>query len=262
MNAYLWTGGYNIPPTSIMGGVREDIMFIDEVIGAGEIAISDPRGMDPGPEALARLAHDCHVGGHLSGKAGLVHVHVGAKDTRLRPIRDALDAYNVEPGWFYPTHVERTEKLFDEAIALAKQGMPVDVDVAEEDLPKWLRRWRDAGAPRELLTVSSDASLTSPRLVHEQLRACVKEHGVPLADALTLATENTACILKLPHKGRLEAGCMGDVVLFERGTLEVVHVLSRGVAMVRDGDLVRQEAFLEKSNRVIRLTGTKDGEEE
>jgi hypothetical protein len=41
----------------------------------------------------------------------------------------------------------------------------------------------------------------------------------------------------------------------------MVHVLSRGVAMVRDGDLVRQEKFLEKSNRVIRLTGTKDEEQ-
>jgi beta-aspartyl-dipeptidase (metallo-type) len=261
MNAFLWTGGYSIPPTSIMSTVRDDIMFIEEVIGAGEVAISDVRSMDPSPADLARAAHDCYVGGLLAGKAGLLHLHVGERDTRLKPVQDAVDEFNVDPCWFYPTHVERTKALFDDAIGLAKKGMPVDVDVVEEDLPKWLRRWRDAGAPPERLTVSSDASLTSPRLVYEQLRACVKEHGFALADVLPLATENVAEILKLPHKGRIEAGCMGDVVMLERGTLEVVHVLSRGVAMVRDGDLVRQEKFLEKSNRVIELTGTK-GEQE
>ncbi len=258
MNAFIWTGGYTIPPTSIMETVREDIMFLNEVIGAGEIAISDQRSMDPSPHDLARVAHDCYVGGMLAGKAGLVHLHVGEADSRLDPIEEALENFNVEPCWFYPTHVERTVKLFDQAIKLAKKGMPVDVDVAEEDLPKWLRRWRDAGAPAELFTASSDASLTSPRLLYEQLRACVKEHGIPLPDVLRLSTQNPADIMKLQGKGRIEQGCIGDLVMMERGSLEVVHVLSRGVTMVRDGDLVREEAFLEKSNREISLTGTKD----
>jgi beta-aspartyl-dipeptidase (metallo-type) len=45
LNAFCWTGGYSVPPTSIMESVRDDIMFIEEVIGAGEIAISDLRGL-------------------------------------------------------------------------------------------------------------------------------------------------------------------------------------------------------------------------
>lgn len=258
MNAYLWTGGYNVPPTSIMGSVREDIMFLDEVIGAGEIAISDPRGMDAPPGSLARLAHDCFVGGHLAGKAGLVHLHVGEADSRLDPVQEVLDGYNVQPGWFYPTHVERTTRLFDQAVGLAKKGMPVDVDVVEEDLHRWFKRWRDAGAPRDRFTASSDASLTSPRLLYEQVRACVKEHGLPLDDVLRLVTENPAAVLQLHEKGRIEQGRIGDLVMLEKGSLEVVHVLSRGVTMVRDGALLKQESFLEKSNRTIRLTGTKD----
>lgn len=261
MNAFIWTGGYNIPPTSIMASVREDIMFLEEVIGAGEVAISDERAMDPSPQDLARVAHDCYVGGMLAGKAGLIHLHVGEGDMRLKPVREALEHFNVKPEWFYPTHVERTKKLFDEAIELAKKGMPVDVDVVEEDLHQWLRRWRDAGAPPECLTISSDASLTSPRLVFEQFRSCVKEHAFPLQDVLRLTTQNAADIMKLQGKGRLEMGYVGDVVMMERGTLDVVHVLSRGVTMVRDGDLVKQEKFLEKSNRNVRLAGTKDEQE-
>ncbi|HEU0051786.1 MAG TPA: amidohydrolase family protein, partial [Longimicrobium sp.] len=262
LNAFVWTGGYSIPPTSVMDSVRDDIMFLDEVIGAGEVAISDPRGGDPTPRELARVAHDCHVGGMLARKAGLVHLHVGEGDSRLRPVREVLDGFNVEPGWFYPTHVERTEKLFDEAVALAKQGMPVDIDVVERDLPKWVRRWRDAGAPPEKLTVSSDASITSPRSLWEQLRACVRDCGVPLEEVLRLATRNTADILKLRHKGVLEKGRQGDLLVLEKGSLEIVHVLSNGEFMVRDGALVKEESFLEDSDRQIRLAGRKDGKKE
>jgi beta-aspartyl-dipeptidase (metallo-type) len=251
LNAYLWTGGYNVPPTSIMTSVRDDILFIDEVIGAGEVAISDARGHDPSPADLARLAHDCYVGGHLARKAGL-----------LDPLCEVLDSFNVKPEWLYPTHVERSTRLFDQAVGLAKRGMPIDVDTVAEDLPKWVRRYRDQGGPPECLTVSSDASLTSPRLLYEQLRSCVLEHGMPMSEVLALATRNTARVLKLDQKGALEKGKMGDVLIMERDSWEVVHVLSRGIPMVCDGELVKEESFLEKSNRVIHLTGRKDGAEE
>jgi beta-aspartyl-dipeptidase (metallo-type) len=262
LNAYIWTGGYNVPPTSIMTSVRDDILFIDEVIGAGEVAISDARGHDPSAADLARLAHDCYVGGHLSGKAGLLHLHVGEADTRLDPLCEVLDGFNVEPKWLYPTHVERTTRLFDQAVALAKRGMPLDVDVVEEDLPKWVRRYREKGGPPECLTVSSDASLTSPRLLYEQLRSCVRDHKMPMDEVLALATRNTARVLKLDQKGALEKGRVGDILIMERDSWEVVHVLSRGMPMVCDGELVKEESFLAESNRVIRLTGRKDGAKE
>jgi len=260
LNAYCWTGGYNVPPTSILRSVREDIMFIEEVIGAGEIAISDLRGLDPTPHELARVATDCYVGGMLSSKAGLLHLHVGEGDSRLRPLRDTLDGFNVEPGWFYPTHVERTEKLMREAVDLARKGVPIDVDTVEEDFARWLRFYRDHGGPPEMLTISTDASITSPRLMWEQIRSCIRDHGFPPEDVLRLATRNTARILKLDKKGVIEKGRMGDLLVLEKDTFEIVHVLSNGVFMVRDGSLVRDENFLDESNREIHLRGRK-GEE-
>src|SRR3954469_18600962 len=122
LSAFVWTGGYRIPPASIMQSVRDDILFIEEVLGAGEVAISDERGMDPQPRELARVATDSQVGGMLAQKAGLRHLPVGEGDILLRPLREVLDGFNVQHGWFYPTHVERTEKLFDEAVELAKKG--------------------------------------------------------------------------------------------------------------------------------------------
>lgn len=40
LSAWMWSGGYNVPPTTVMGTMREDMLFVDEVIGAGEVAIS------------------------------------------------------------------------------------------------------------------------------------------------------------------------------------------------------------------------------
>jgi beta-aspartyl-dipeptidase (metallo-type) len=259
LNAYCWTGGYNVPPTSIMRTVRDDIMFIEEVIGAGEIAISDLRGMDPPVQELARVATDCHVGGMLACKAGLTHFHVGEGERRLQPLRDLLEGFDVEPEWLYATHVERSEKLMEEAVELAGRGMAVDVDTVEEDLPRWLRFYLDHGGDPDCLTASSDAGTSSPRVLYEQLRRCVVEERFPLEQVLALVTRNPARILKLHDKGVLEKGRWGDLLLLEKGSLEIVHVLSRGAFMVRDGSLAVDEKFLEGSNREIHLRGKKCG---
>lgn len=260
LNAFCWTGGYDLPPASILGSVREDILFIDEVIGAGEIAVSDTRALPHEPRELARAAVHAHVGGMLARKAGLVHVHVGEADSRLDPVIRVLDDFDVEADWFYPTHVERSEKLMGQAISLAqKGGMPVDVDVVERDLHRWVRYWRDHGGPPHLLTASSDASMNRPAVM-QQLRDCVLNHGFALEQVLPLATRNTARILKLREKGALRKGCAGDILLLEEGSLEIVHVLSHGTFVVRDGRVVEHEAWLWDSDRRIRLDGEKAGD--
>ena len=257
LNAYLWTGGYSVPPTSIMQTVRDDVMFIQEVIGTGEVAISDRRAMNAHPREIARVATDTYIGGMLARKSGVTHFHVGDTDRRLKPLFELVEDFDVEAEWLYPTHVERSEKLMDEAIELAKQGATVDVDTVEEDLPKWLRYYLDHGGPPERLTISSDASISSPRVLWEQLRGCIVDEGFPMEQTLALATRNVARVLRLEQKGVLEKGRWGDVLLLEKGSLEIVHVLSKGVAMVRDGSLVRDESFLDDSNRSIRLEGRK-----
>src|SRR3954471_17231930 len=71
LSTFLWTGGYNVPPTTMLGHVREDMLYIKECIGAGEVAISDERSLAPKATDLAQLVFDCHVGGLLSGKSGI-----------------------------------------------------------------------------------------------------------------------------------------------------------------------------------------------
>ncbi len=119
------------------------------------------------------------------------------------------------------------------------------------------RFYLENGGDPDQLTVSSDAALNSPRVLYEQIRACIVEHDLRLEQVLALVSRNTARILKLHDKGTLEKGKMGDILILEQESLEILHVLSKGVPMVRDGALVVQEAFLEDSNRTITLQGQK-----
>jgi len=255
LNARIWTGGYNVPATTILGSVREDIMFIDEVIGVGEIAISDRRGMEPEPRQLAQLMHDAYVGGMLARKAGVTHFHVGEGEKRLAKLRELVERFEVDPSWIYATHIERSEALMREAIELAGRGAAVDIDTVEGDLARWIRFYFDNGGDADRLTVSSDASINSPRAFADQLRDCVVSHRMPLEQVLPLVTSNTARILKLDVKGTLERGKMGDVLVLERDSLEVRHVWSKGRCMVRDGELVARAAWLAQSKRDIVLVG-------
>lgn len=256
IDAFVWTGGYRVPPNTLTATAREDILFIDEVIGVGEVAISDERSMDPEPLELAKVAHDAHIGGMLARKCGLTHFHVGDEDGRLAPLRQLIDHYNVEPAWLYATHVERNEALMREALALARAGMHIDVDVVEEDLPRWLRFYLDHGGDTSRLTISSDASIASPRTLLDQLRALVIDHRFPLELVLPLATENTARVLQLGRHGALERGRDANLLTLDANSLEVVDVHGRGGWMMRDGSLVERSRWLEGNKRELHLAGS------
>ena len=83
---------YLVPTTDHPDGdPSQDMMFIDEVIGAGEIAISDERATEPSIRELAKLIADTRMGGMLSKKAGLTHVMLDVRRDSLTEMIENLD---------------------------------------------------------------------------------------------------------------------------------------------------------------------------
>ena len=58
ITAYAYTGSYEIPVHSVTDSIVKDIMMIEEVLGVGEIAISDHRSSQPSFEAFAKVCAD------------------------------------------------------------------------------------------------------------------------------------------------------------------------------------------------------------
>jgi beta-aspartyl-dipeptidase (metallo-type) len=171
------------------------------------------------PHELARLTNDAYVGGMLSRKAGVTHFHVGNGKGRLHLLRQLLDEFETPPEAIYPTHVERSEELMDEAIDLTRRGCFVDVDTVNEDLQKWLTYYFDN---------DGDPALS-------QIRECVRNSDFELAQLWPLVTANTARALKLNDRGKLEPQMKADVLVLERDTLELKEVIARGRRLLRDG---------------------------
>ncbi|HYD54765.1 MAG TPA: amidohydrolase family protein [Gemmatimonadaceae bacterium] len=255
VDAFMWSGGYNVPPTTLLGSVRQDMMYVEEVIGAGEVAVADERGLNQSGQELAKLVRDTHVGGLLTGKAGLTHFHVGEEPVRLQPLRELIDDFQVKVEWLYPTHVQRSEALLREAMELAVAGAYVDFDTVNEDLARWFRWWMDHDGPIDRLTISSDADSGTPDSHYRQLCALVVKERYPLEVVLPLATSNVATALKLSRKGRVRVGCDADLVVMDAGTLEIRDVIARGRRVVREGRPSFTEKFLGKSKRHLTLHG-------
>ena len=163
LSAWAWTGGYHLPLATITGSARGDIVHVDKVLGVGELAISDHRSSQPTFEEFARLASECHVAGLMTGKAGVLHLHVGDGPRGLELVRRALSQTEIPARVFQPTHVNRRRALFDEALELAKSGVAIDVtaypadeDDAGLDAADALLAAFAAGVDVEHLTVSSD----------------------------------------------------------------------------------------------------------
>jgi beta-aspartyl-dipeptidase (metallo-type) len=258
ITAKMWVGGYNVPPVTVMRSIREDMLFIDEIIGAGEIAISDARSLQVETESLARLVLDTHVGGMLSRKSGVTHIHVGEEESRLKPLRDVVDNHAVKAEWLYPTHITRSPELMSEAIELARRGAFVDIDTVDKDLPKQIRSYLDKGGDPAKLTFSSDSGSSSPRNLFEQFRSCVVEHRMPLESVLPHLTSITAEVLKMGLKGHLRDGADADIIVMRRESLEIVDLFARGTRMIHNTRLEVEDRFLEKSDRNVGLVGRRE----
>ncbi|HUS17245.1 MAG TPA: beta-aspartyl-peptidase [Chloroflexia bacterium] len=238
ITAYMYTGGFPVPPPAITQSIMDDLVLIPEVIGVGEIAIADNRAVAPDLHELAKLVSGAFLGGLVGGKAGVTHFHTGPGAARLSLLHRLLDEHDISPDHLYATHVERSPELMDDAIALARRGAYVDIDVVEEDLARWVAYYRDHDGPPDHLTVSSDAHAGTGRPVYyAQFQSCVHEAGILLAEILPFFTQNTATVLQLPRKGRIAVGGDGDLLVMDKRTLDLVHLFVRGRRLIKSGQI-------------------------
>ena len=127
MSAYCWTGGYHYPLTTLTGSAKSDIVFIDPVIGIGEFAISDHRSSQPTFDEILKLASETHVAGLMTGKAGVIHFHLGDGERRLELIERAITETEIPARVFNPTHVNRNKPLFEDSCKLLDRGCYIDI---------------------------------------------------------------------------------------------------------------------------------------
>ncbi|MFO8022181.1 MAG: beta-aspartyl-peptidase [Perlabentimonas sp.] len=266
VSAWIYTGAYQVPTPTITGDVGKDIALFDEVIGVGEIALSDHRSSCPTTDELIRITEHARVGGMLGGKAGIVNIHMGDAKNPFQPIHDAVAKSELNYKQFFPTHCNRNDYIFEDSKDYGKKGW---VDITTSSYPyfpqyeikpsKAIKLLTDAGVPIEHITYTSDAcgslpdfdpktgelkqlEMGMPSANHRELVDAVIEEGIPLENALRVLTTNPAKVLKLRQKGSVEVGMDADMLLLDE-SLKIHTTIAMGKCLMSDYKVLIKGAY-------------------
>lgn len=264
ITTYIWTGSYQMPTRTITDSARGDIILVDKIIGVGEIAISDHRASHPSDEDLIHLACEARLGGMLSGKCGILHMHVGDAKQGLQPVF-AIHEYSEIPFEnILPTHVNRNRNLLGQAIEYLKQGGYVDITTGikpEGDDAVYpgeaYKSMLDGGISPYNITMSSDAGGSMPLFDNsgkltklavgmpttdlEAFKDCITR-GISIDKALMPLTESPAKLLKLKNKGCIKENYDADILLLDNEH-NIHTVIAKGQIMVREYNAVVKGTF-------------------
>ena len=266
VSTFIFSGSYDVPARTLTGSIRSDLVLIDKVIGAGEIAVSDHRSSQPTFDEIARLAAECRVGGMLGGKAGVLHLHLGDGARRLELLFRLVRETEIPVTQVIPTHVSRNPELFEQGLEWVAAGGSIDITVGPDPAPSEpdvsfeavVAAFARRGLPLTRLTASSDGNGSMPvfgadgRLQRltvatekdllRKLREIVRNGLLPLEEAVRLFSTNAADFYKLGRKGRIEPGRDADLLLVDRD-LGLVDVFARGRRLMAGGKLLVRGTF-------------------
>jgi len=260
ISAYMLTSYFNVPPLTFLETVQDDMVFIDKVIGC-KIAVSEERGSFPTANEFLKILKQVRVGGMISGKGGILHIHLGALSTGMQPVLELVTQYEFPIQHISPTHCIRTKSLFDESLEFARLGGMIDISTGGTQYTaphKAVLYALEQGIPMERMTFSSDGNagigITNEQgeligfkkaPIHRNLEEVVlliKEGGVEIGEAFKLITSSPAHNLKLPHKGKVAVGLDADFCFFDED-FNLLDVFARGQHMMKDGELLKKGSF-------------------
>ena len=260
ISAYMYTGYYGLDPIHLTESVKDDMMFIDNVLGC-KIALADIRSSYPTPLELVRLLKDIRVGGMLASKKGILHIHLGALTDKMDVLFDLVENFEFPIEHISPTHVGRTKDLFEQAIKFAKLGGMIDITTGASkytDPYKSVLYALERGVDISKITFSSDGNAGLEKLDDkgkligfrkapvdknlEEVISLIKKGGVSIEDAFKIITKNPANNLGLSNKGIIKVGADADFCVFD-SDLKLMDVLAHGVLMMENYDLKVNDSF-------------------
>lgn len=260
LSCFAYTGAYQVPVPTITGNISKDIILIEEIIGVGEVAISDHRSSCPTNEELKRIASHARLGGMLSGKSGIVNIHMGDAKKPFTPLLEVEKHSELNRKVFLPTHINRNKNIFEDSKSYGKKGF---IDITTSSYPffkdveikpsKAYKELIEAGVSEYNITMSSDACGSLPdfdkngRLIKlksskpdsnlREFRDLVKIEKIPIEKSLLPFTTNPANILKLKNKGQIKNNYDADFLILDEN-LELDSVFANGNIMMKDNEMV------------------------
>lgn len=268
ISTWIYTGAYQYPSPTITESILSDIILIDKVIGV-KIALSDHRASHPTIDEFKKVTSEARAAGVLAGKAGVVHIHMGGEKLGLSYLFDIIRNTEIPVEQFAPTHLnKKDEELFRQVVKFGKIGGYIDLTAGasgEEKSSKHIKpgkaikRLLKNGVSIEKITISSDGNGSLPKFnekkefvgmriasvssLHEEFISMVKEEKISIEKAIQVTSTNIAKHLKLAKKGEIKAGKDADIIVLDKDTLKIKHVIARGKTLMEDEGVVKFGTF-------------------
>ncbi|MBU6133983.1 MAG: beta-aspartyl-peptidase [Clostridium sp.] len=268
ITTFCYTGSYEIPVKTTTNNIKSDLMLIDKVIGVGEVALSDHRSSQATYTEFTQTVAQARVGGLLSGKAGIVNIHLGDGARNLGYLFSLIEETEIPATQLLPTHINRNEALFKAGEEYVKKGGFIDLTTSSDpnflepgelSASEGLKILLDDGIDISNVTFSSDGNGSMPifdnegKLVglgicsvatlYEEVKECIKKYNIKIEDALKVITSNVSNVLKLTYKGTIADGKDADLVLVDENSLEIDTVIAMGKIMIQNGEPVVKGTF-------------------
>lgn len=266
ITTHMYTGSYRVPVNTITAGIREDIILIDKILGAGEIAIEDHRSSQPTYEEFKKVVAEASNGGMLSGKAGIVNIHMGGGKNGLGYLYKIIEEGILSPQKMLPTHINRSQELIEQGRDYVKIGGLIDLTTSSSEAIEEknhcaadLKYLLEENVPVSKITLSSDAQGSLPKFdesgkmtgmkigkvtsMFETVRSAVLDYDITLETALTLITKNPADIFQLDSKGIIKEENDADLVLINKKDLKIETVISKGKLLYKNKKPVVKGTF-------------------
>jgi len=258
MTAFALTGSYEYPTITLTGEIKRDMVYVQEIIGT-KIAISDHRASHVSNNELLRVASNTKVGGMLSGKAGVLTIHMGDGKKGLQPIFECLEDSDLHAVSFRPTHLNRNDKLLEESFKFARIGGFVDYTCGITGYRRpaeVISMMKSEALPTDRVTVSSDGygSYSSYDLdgnllkigcspvdsLIGELKCLVQEKKFSLDQALPFFTTHVAeAIGQSKEKGKIKAGFDADMLILNQ-SMEIETYIAKGDVLMNEGILTKK----------------------
>jgi beta-aspartyl-dipeptidase (metallo-type) len=276
VTSFFYTGAMRLPPPHLLGSICADVAFLEKAVGA-KTALAERFYPNNDRPALLALASELMRARALSGKAAVLHCHIGGLPEGLAAIFDLVETLGMPVDQVVPTHVNRTaafSPVFEHAIRFAKMGGTIDLSCILSrlegfptgiDVPDAVQKLLAEGVSLANVTISTDGNvpvairdeqghaiglrIAPPSILHRDVMRLVREADLPLETALPLATSNVARVLGIGHrKGRIASGLDADIVLLDAED-RIHSVLARGRSMVRAYDVTVADPYPRQSPR-------------
>ncbi|NMA93887.1 MAG: amidohydrolase family protein, partial [Clostridiales bacterium] len=204
---------------------------------------------------LTRLGTEARIGGMLSGKPGIVVMHMGSSDKRLDTVFKVLECSDIPVTSFVPTHCCRTEALLKESVSFNKRGGFIDFTAetmeSEAGVALAVGKALKYGADTSRIIISSDAGGSQPEfddagrciglfaaksdVLLGELRRLIENEGISKEAAISFFTKNPASLLqKEGIKGELKEGADADILVLGKD-YDVSALWAKGEQLVAEG---------------------------